>query len=202
MINLEQVKLLESKVAKTIDFVERVSKENAALLRREAELQEKLETYQKRIDELEVLIMGFKEEQNRIEDGILAALDRLSQFEEAIEKSLKEKPHSKPVKDTIKSHAHNAQQKKSAKEEALPQAEDEDEQAAADADADAEDDNADAEIDADNAAIEALASNEKICFEIPDDEPSDDIIDPLNETQDEEAGEGNSPAEGGELDIF
>jgi len=183
MINLEQVKLLETKVAKTIDFVERVSKENSGLIRREAELQEKLETYQKRIDELEVLIMGFKEEQGRIEDGILSALDRLSQFEEAIEKSLKEKNHGKPVKDAIKSHGHNLTQKKPAKEEAIPQ-QDEDE------DRDEQD------------AVDLGASNEKICFEIPDDETPDDILDPLNETLDEEAGESNSPAEGGELEIF
>ncbi|MDR2922017.1 MAG: hypothetical protein LBU85_01600 [Treponema sp.] len=181
MINLEQVKLLETKVAKTIDFVERVSKDNTALLRREAELQEKLEAYQKRIDELEVLIMGFKEEQGRIEDGILAALDRLSQFEEAIEKSMKEKHHGKPVKDTIKSPGHNPPQKKPAKEEAIPQqGEEQDGQPAAD----------------------FGAGNEKICFEIPDNETVDDILDPLIETLDEEAGDGNSPAEGGELDIF
>jgi sugar-specific transcriptional regulator TrmB len=199
MINLEQVKLLETKVAKTIDFVEKVSKENTALLRREAELQEKLETYQKRIDELEVLIMGFKEEQGHIEDGILAALDRLSEFEEAIEKSLKEKPHGKSdgvaagnnaagsnaagsrhtAKDTIKSPGHNLPQKKQSKEELIPQQGEEREGQAGFGD-----------------------SNEKICFEIPDDETADDILDPLTETLDEDAGDGNSPAEGGELDIF
>jgi len=179
MINLEQVKLLETKVAKAIDFVEKVSKENSGLLRREAELQEKLETYQKRIDELEVLIMGFKEEQSRIEDGILAALDKLSQFEEAIEKSLKEKPHSKPAKDMIKSPGHNLPQKKQAKEESIHQQGEER-----------------------DGQTDFGASNEKICFEIADDETVDDILDPLTETLDEEAGDGNSPAEGGELDIF
>jgi len=113
MINLEQVKLLEARVAKTIEYVERLSKENAALNRQEAELQArleasqkridefelleldlqaKLESYQKRIDELEVLITGFKEDQGQIEEGILAALDRLSQFEKAMEKTLKDKP--------------------------------------------------------------------------------------------------------------
>jgi predicted nuclease with TOPRIM domain len=91
MINLEQVKLLETKVAKAIDYVERVNGENAILLQREAELQARLESYQKRIEELEVLIVRFKEDQGRIEDGILAALDRLNQFEIAIEKSLTEK---------------------------------------------------------------------------------------------------------------
>jgi len=180
MINLEQVKLLETKVAKTIDFVEKVSKENTALLRREAELQEKLETNQKRIDELEVLIMGFKEEQGRIEDGILAALDRLSQFEEAIEKSLKEKgksDHKHPAKDTIKSPGKKPVKEEA--EEAPPPQQDEEQE-----------------------ADDSGAVNEKVCFEIPDDEPVDDILDPLNETLDEEAGDGNSPAEGGELDIF
>ena len=38
-----------------------------------------------------MLVMRFKEDQGRIEDGIIAALDRLSQFEEAFENSLKEK---------------------------------------------------------------------------------------------------------------
>jgi len=179
MINLEQVKLLETKVAKAIDFVDKVSKENAALIRREAELQEKLETSQKRIDELEVLIRGFKEEQGRIEDGILSALDRLSQFEEAIEKSLKDKPQSKPVKDAIKSPAHNLPQKKQGKEELNPQPGAEP-----------------------GEQVDFGTSNENVCFEIADDETAEDILDPLTETLDEEAGEGNSPAEGGELDIF
>jgi chromosome segregation ATPase len=81
MITLEQVKLLESKAARAIEYVERVSRENA-------QLQGKLDSYQKRIDELEVVIRQFKEEQGRIEEGILAALDRLNQFEDAIERSL------------------------------------------------------------------------------------------------------------------
>jgi nucleoid-associated protein YgaU len=81
MVSLEQVKLLETKVARAISYVERVSGENSAL-------QEKLDSYQRRIDELEVLVQRFKEDQGRIEDGILSALDRLNQFEDAIEKSL------------------------------------------------------------------------------------------------------------------
>jgi FtsZ-binding cell division protein ZapB len=90
MINLEQVKLLEAKVGKAIDFVERLARENAVLRRQESELQARLGSYQKRIDELEVLVVGFKDDQGRIEEGILAALDRLSQFEKAMEKSLKD----------------------------------------------------------------------------------------------------------------
>ena len=101
MINLEQVKLLEAKVAKTIDYVERLSKENAALHRQETELQTKMESYQKRIDELEVLVTGFKNDQDRIEEGILSALDRLSQFEKAMAKTLREKPAGKAAKEAV-----------------------------------------------------------------------------------------------------
>ncbi|MDR0998872.1 MAG: cell division protein ZapB [Treponema sp.] len=81
MITLEQVKLLESKAVRAIEYVERVSRENA-------QLQGKLDSYQRRIDELEVIIRQFKEDQGRIEEGVLAALDRLNQFEDAIERSL------------------------------------------------------------------------------------------------------------------
>jgi hypothetical protein len=95
MISLEQVQLLETKVAKAIEYVQRVNSENAALLSERTGLQQKLDANQKRLDELELLVMRFKEDQGRIEDGIVAALDRLSQFEEAFEKSLKEKTTTK-----------------------------------------------------------------------------------------------------------
>jgi chromosome segregation ATPase len=81
MISLEQVKLLESRVIKTIEYVDKITTENDLL-------RGKLESYQKRIDELEVLVQRFKEDQSRIEEGILSALDRLNQFEAEIENSL------------------------------------------------------------------------------------------------------------------
>ena len=97
MINLEQVKLLEAKVGKTLDYVEQLLKENVALHRQETEMQARLDSYQHRIDELEALLTGFKEDQGQIEEGILSALDRLNQFEKAFEKTLekgkKEKSH-------------------------------------------------------------------------------------------------------------
>jgi hypothetical protein len=77
MVSLEQVKLLETKVAKAIDFVSRVTDENSLL-------KGTLESYRKRIDELEGLVQRFKDEQGRIEEGILSALERLNQFEDAI----------------------------------------------------------------------------------------------------------------------
>jgi len=101
MISLEQVQLLETRVAKAIEFVQRVSEENTALISEKAGLLSKLEANQKRLDELELLVMRFKKEQGQIEDGIVAALDRLNKFEEDFEESLKEKtppPKSAPVK--------------------------------------------------------------------------------------------------------
>jgi chromosome segregation ATPase len=81
MVTLEQVKLLESKVAKTIEFVNRITDENSLL-------KGKMETYRQRIDELEGLVQRFRDDQGRIEEGILSALDRLNQFEDAIGRSL------------------------------------------------------------------------------------------------------------------
>ena len=77
MVSLEQVKLLESKVTKAINYVQTVTEENTAL-------RKKLDSNQKRIDELEILIQRFKEEQSKIEEGILSALERLNQFEDAL----------------------------------------------------------------------------------------------------------------------
>jgi FtsZ-binding cell division protein ZapB len=91
MVSLEQVQLLESRVVRAIEYVGKLTAENAALAAEKASLMSKLDAYQKRIDELEVLVMRFKDEQSRIEDGIISALDRLNQFEEAVEKSMKEK---------------------------------------------------------------------------------------------------------------
>ena len=81
MISLEKVKLLESKVSRMIEYARKVSEENT-------KLKEKLESYEKRTRELEVLFQRFKEDQTRIEDGILSALDLLNQFEDAVESKL------------------------------------------------------------------------------------------------------------------
>ncbi len=84
MISLEQVKLLESKVSKALDFVKLLSDENKVL-------RTKLDGYKRRIDELEVLIKAFRDDQGRIETSILSALDRLNQFEDAIERGLSQR---------------------------------------------------------------------------------------------------------------
>ena len=90
MISLEQVQLLETRVVQAIEYVERVTAENATLISEKAGLLTKLEANQKRIDELEVLVMRLKDDQGRIEDGIMATLDRLNQFEK-FKKNLQER---------------------------------------------------------------------------------------------------------------
>jgi len=89
MVTLEQVKLLETKVAKAIDYVKKLSEENSLL-------RGKLDDYRNRIDELEVLIRSFKEDQGRIEAGIISALDRLNQFEDAMEKEITDPNQDSP----------------------------------------------------------------------------------------------------------
>jgi len=109
MISLEQVQLLEARVSKAIEYVQKITAENAALVSERAGLQKKLDANQKRIDELEVHVMRFKEEQGRIEDGIITALDRLSQFEEAFENSLKEKVTAKKTTAKTREKASDSQ---------------------------------------------------------------------------------------------
>jgi FtsZ-binding cell division protein ZapB len=103
MVSLEQVQLLESRVARAIEYVGKLTAENSALASEKSSLMSKLDACQKRVDELEVLVMRFKDEQSRIEDGIISALDRLNQFEEAVEKSLKERQTA--VKPAAEKHA-------------------------------------------------------------------------------------------------
>jgi len=97
MVSLEQIKLLESKVSRTIEYVKKVTEEKNSL-------KGKLDSCQKRIDELEALVQQFKQEQSRIEDGILSALDRLNQFEDALESKLssesKPSAESKPSSES------------------------------------------------------------------------------------------------------
>jgi hypothetical protein len=81
MVNIDQVRLLETRVTKAIDYVNRITDENTLL-------KSKLNSYQKRIEELEVLIQRFKDDQTRIEEGIISALNHLNRFEDDVEKTL------------------------------------------------------------------------------------------------------------------
>jgi hypothetical protein len=92
MVTIEQVELLESKVSKAIEYVKRLTAENEQLrgvssrvASENSMLHGKLDGYQKRIAELEELLLGFKKDQERIEQGIISALDRLNHFEDAVD---------------------------------------------------------------------------------------------------------------------
>lgn len=73
MISLDQIKKLDAKVTSAVRLIDELRKENNSL-------KEKLGSYQSRIEELEVLISDFKEDQGEIEEGIVHALEQLEQL--------------------------------------------------------------------------------------------------------------------------
>jgi TolA-binding protein len=79
MVSLDQIKDLESKVQKAVTYIAALKQENVLL-------QKNLEKYRKRIDELEVLINEYKEDQTAIEEGIKNALLHLDKLEDSIAK--------------------------------------------------------------------------------------------------------------------
>ena len=76
MLNLDQVRLLESKVERAVQMIKSLHTEKDSL-KKEIELRDK------RISELEKLIVAFKDDQSKIEEGIINALNQLSAFEDA-----------------------------------------------------------------------------------------------------------------------
>ena len=75
MINLEQIRLLESRITRALDLI-RVLKEENSTLRRG------LESAQKRMRELEGLVDGLKTDQKEIESIIVRTLHNLDDLEE------------------------------------------------------------------------------------------------------------------------
>ncbi len=76
MLNLDQVRLLENRVEKAVTKIQSLTTENT-------HLRSQLSTLQTRVGELEGLVRSFRDDQGRIEEGILNALDRLSAFEDS-----------------------------------------------------------------------------------------------------------------------
>ena len=77
MLNLDQIKQLEARVSKAIELMQTFKDENDLL---------KLELHdrQKRIDELESIVLVFRNDQAKIEEGIINALNHLSAFEDTV----------------------------------------------------------------------------------------------------------------------
>ncbi len=80
MISVEQIHSLESKVLKAVDVIKSLREENDLL-------KTKLSGYEKRIEELEVFIDSFKQDQSNIEEGILNALKQLDLLEDIVTES-------------------------------------------------------------------------------------------------------------------
>ena len=77
MLNLDQIKQLETRVSKAIELMQTLKDENDLL---------KLELHdrEKRIEELENIVLVFKNDQAKIEEGIINALNHLSAFEDTV----------------------------------------------------------------------------------------------------------------------
>jgi uncharacterized protein TP_0847 len=77
MLNLDQIKQLEARVSKAIELMQTLKDENDLL---------KLELHdrQQRIEELENIVLVFKNDQAKIEEGIINALNHLSAFEDTV----------------------------------------------------------------------------------------------------------------------
>jgi len=95
MLSLDQVRLLENRVIKAVGKIESLTTENT-------HLRAQLSGLQTRVSELEGVVRSFKDDQGRIEEGILSALDRLSAFEDSMyTNQIKETETVKPAAESI-----------------------------------------------------------------------------------------------------
>ncbi len=80
MITVEQIRQLENGVKQAVSVINSLREENALL-------KTKLSGYEKRIEELEILIESFKQDQSSIEEGIVNALNQLDVLEDIFSKN-------------------------------------------------------------------------------------------------------------------
>ncbi len=76
MVTLEQIRQLDARVHRAVDVIAKLREENTTL-------KDRLSEYQGRIEELEVLISNFKEDQSEIEHGITSALSQLAAIDDS-----------------------------------------------------------------------------------------------------------------------
>ncbi|MBO8450852.1 MAG: cell division protein ZapB [Spirochaetes bacterium] len=94
MLSIEQVRQLENRVEKAVWKITSLSEENTRLSEENHRLQDQLFSVQNRVNELERAVQAFKDDQGRIEEGILSALDKLSAFEDSVLNQDPEQPDS------------------------------------------------------------------------------------------------------------
>lgn len=75
MVSLEQIRKLEARVSQAVSTILELREENTTL-------RQKLEKYQEKIDQLELLIAQYRDSQKEIEEGILNALRQLDHLED------------------------------------------------------------------------------------------------------------------------
>jgi len=75
MVSLEQIRKLEARVSQAVSTILELREENSTL-------RQKLEKYQEKIDQLELLIAQYRDSQKEIEEGILNALRQLDHLED------------------------------------------------------------------------------------------------------------------------
>ncbi|MGI5070039.1 cell division protein ZapB [Treponema pectinovorum] len=92
MISLDQVLLLEQKVENAVEKIQQLNAENAALRRKCTELTNALSAKTEQFS-------SFQLDQNRIEEGVLKALERLSAVENAVHSVSFETDNSSIQKD-------------------------------------------------------------------------------------------------------
>lgn len=94
MLTLDQVRLLENHVEKAVGKITSLNAENERL-------RSQLLTLQNRTSELEGFVTSFKNDQGKIEAGILNALEQLSAFEDSLsETNIVEPASTLPVTDS------------------------------------------------------------------------------------------------------
>ena len=107
MLSLDQVRLLENRVEKAVGKISSLTAENE-------NLRAQLGTLQQRVRELEGFVNGFKDDQGKIEAGILNALEQLGALESAItsepvqeqpapsiEEAIEPEPDPAPYNDSV-----------------------------------------------------------------------------------------------------
>lgn len=96
MLNLDHIKLLEDRVEKAVNLIKTLSDEKDLL---KMEIEER----DKRISELENLILVFKDDQLKIEQGIVNALNQLSAFESSVYEKKQDSPNKGSSAGTVSS---------------------------------------------------------------------------------------------------
>lgn len=145
MVTLEQIRQLDAKVHRAVEVIAKLREENTTL-------KDRLSEYQGRIEELEVLISNFKEDQSEIEHGITSALSQLAAIDDSGKPAsapAAEHKEQQPQKQTSAEHREQQPQKPVPAEPATQPEEEAvtDEVASQPPEAEEDDEDQDAELD-------------------------------------------------------